>query len=275
VTSKQGNPVSGSVLAVLLFVFPALAAEETRVEVLAVRSRRAEDLAAAVRPMAGAEGQVVAAEGRLVVRASPAALAEIKRALESLDPPPRPLWITVDQDTGASTTGRSAEFTVETQEDGVVERRTTRTLVGGSVSADPRDTISTSTEPLHVLEGHRAFIRMSRGVPVPSNESVSSAGGTVLAPGKTYADGDLAFSVVPRLVDDQVTLEITSTDDTVDGRGARDVQRTQSTVSGRLGEWLNVGEAIRSASLPSSGILSADQRLSEVRTLLVKIDDAR
>jgi Bacterial type II/III secretion system short domain len=273
VTSRQRSPACRAALVVLLLAIPAFA-DETRVEVLPVRSRPAEDLAKALRPFAGTEGEIVAAGGRLVVRASPAALAEIKRVLEDLDPPPRSLWITVNQETAPSTTGRSVEFTVETNEDGVVERRTTRTLVGGAASADRSETSSTSTERLRVLEGHRAFVRMSRAVPAPSSAPVSSAGGTVLASGKTYLDGDLAFSVVPRLTDDQVTLEITAINDTVDNRGALDVQRALSTVSGRLGEWLNVAEAIR-ASSPSSGILSADQRLSEVGTLLVRIEEAR
>jgi hypothetical protein len=248
-----------------------------RVEALAVRSRPAEDLAAALRPMVGTEGEIVVAGGRLVVRATPATLAEIKRALENLDPPPRWLWITVNQETSASTTGRSAEFTVETREDGVVERRRTRTLVGSTASMDRSETSSTSTERLRVLEGHRAFVHISRAVPVPSAGPVSSAGGTVLASGRTYVDGDLAFSVVPRLADDQVTvtLEITATNDTVDSQGALDVQREPATVSGRLGEWLNVGDAIQSASSPPSGILSVDQRLSEVGSLLVKLEDAR
>lgn len=195
--------------------------------------------------------------------------------IQGQDPPPRRLWITVNQETSPSTKGRSAEFTVETREDGVVERRRTLTLVGGAASPDRSGTSATSTERLRVLEGHRAFVHISRAVPLPSTGTVSSAGGTVLASGKTYLDGDLAFSVVPRVTDDQVTLEITATNDMVDNRGALDVERAHITVSGRFGEWLNVGDAIRSASSPPSGILSADQRLSEVGTLLVKIDDAR
>jgi Bacterial type II/III secretion system short domain len=274
VTSRQKSPVIRSALIFLLAVVPAFA-DDTRVEVLPVRSRAAEDLAEALRPLVGTGGEITAAGGRLVVRASPAALAEIKRALESLDPPPRTLWITVNQASNASTTGRAAEFTVETNEGGVVERRATRTLQGGTASPDRSETSTTSTEPLRILEGHPAFVRMSRAVPVPSTEPVSSAAGTVLAPGKTYLDADLAFSVVARLTGDQVTLEITATNDTVDDRGVLDVQRARSRISGRLGEWLDVGEAIRSASSPSSGVLSVDRRLSEVGTLLVRIDEAR
>jgi hypothetical protein len=189
--------------------------------------------------------------------------------------PPRPLWITVNQETSPSITGRSAEFTVETREEGVVDRRMTRTLTGHKASPDRSETSSTSTERLTVLEGHRAFVRLTRAVPVPSTGPVSSAGGTVLVAGKNYVEGELAFSVVPRLADDQVTLEITWADDTADNRGVLDVERVPTTVSGRLGEWLKVGEAILSASGPPSGILSADQRLSEVGSLLVRIEDAR
>src|SRR4029453_7414857 len=104
---------------------------------------------------------------RLVVRGAPAPLAQVKRALEDLDPPPRSLWITVDQEMNPSITGRSAEFTVESREDGGVEGQRTRTLVGGK-ARDRAETSSTSTERLRVLEGHRAFVHIGRAVPVPS-----------------------------------------------------------------------------------------------------------
>ena len=241
-----------------------------RVETLPVRSRSPEELVEALRPIAGNDAAISAVDGRLVVRASPAVLAKIEKALESLDPPPRPLWISVDQQTDPSTTGRSAEFTVETRENGAVEQRRTRTLKGGSVSLDPSDA-PTSTERLRILEGHPAFVRFNRAVPMPSSRTPSSAGGTVLAPGKQYLDADLAFAVVPRLSEGRVALEITAINDTVDNRGDREASRARVMVSGLLGEWLDVGDAIRSVST-SSGSLSEDQRLSEVGTLRVRIE---
>jgi hypothetical protein len=240
-----------------------------------MRSRSAEDVAEALRPLAGEQGEVFAAQGRLVVHATPAALQGIRRALEDLDPPARPLWITVSQEQNTSTTGRSAEFTVETtRQDGVLEKRRTRTLAGGTIPADRSEAATVSTEPLRVLEGHAAVVRVTRAVPLPSTGPVSSAQGTVLVPGRTFVDGEVAFGIVARLTDDQVTLEVTMANDTVDNRGDVDVQRRKHQVSGRVGQWLEVGEAVRAASDPS-GVLSTDERLAELRTLVVKVDDAR
>jgi hypothetical protein len=261
-------------LIVLLLAAPILA-DEQRIEFITLRSRAPEDVVEALRPYAGAGGEVFASQGRLVVQASPAALANIRRALEYLDPPPRPLWITVNQERNVSTTGRSAEFTVETaREDGILERRRTRTLEGGSLPPDRAETSATSTAPLRILEGHAALVRMTRAVPLPSTGPLSWAQGTLLAPGRTYVDGEVACSVVPRLADDQVTLEITTPNDTVDNEGDLAVQGWASKVSGRVGEWLGVGEAIR-AAVPPSGILSIEQRLSELRTLVVRVEDER
>lgn len=265
----------GALAVFALFSVAAAHADDRRTELFTMRSRSAEDVAEALRPLAGAEAEVFAAQGRLVVHASPAVILGIRRALEDLDPPARPVWITVSQEQVASTTGRSAEFTVETtREDGVLERRRTRTLAGGTVPADRSEAATVSTEPLRVLEGHAAVVRMTRAVPLPSTGPVTSTQGTTLAPVRTFVDGEIAFGIVPRLADEQVTLEITTPNDTVDNRGDVDVQRETSQVSGRLGQWLEVGEAVRAASAPS-GILSTDQRLTELRTLVVKVEEAR
>jgi hypothetical protein len=272
----MGRASARGTLAVLAVLFVAAAdADDRRTELFTMRSRSAEDVAEALRPIAGAEAEVFAAQGRLVVHASPEVIRGIRRALEDLDPPPRALWITVSQEQVASTTGRSAEYTVETtREDGVLEQRRTRTLAGGTVPADRSEAATVSTEPLRVLEGHAAVVRMTRAVPLPSTGPVSSAQGTILVPARTFVDGQIAFGIVPRLADDQVTLEITTPTDTVDNRGDVDLQRQTSQVSGRLGQWLGVGEAVRAASTPS-GILSTDQRLTELRTLVVKVEEGR
>ena len=260
-----------AVLVILLVAAPVLA-EDVRVATLPVRSRPPEELAEELRSMAGAEVAIAVVNGSLVVRATPTALARIEKALDALDPPPRPLWIAVDQETGPAMTGRSAEFTVDTRENGVVDTRRTRTLQGGSVSTDQTDAPG-ATERLRILEGHAAFVRFNRAVPVPSS-TPAAVGGTVLEPGKTYVEADLAFAVVPRLRDGRVTLEITAINDTVDNRGAVEKSRARATVSGSLGEWLDVGDAIRSVST-SSGSFSGDQRLSEVGTLRVRVEEAR
>lgn len=261
--------------AVLVAALPAVA-DEARVETLAVRYRSAEDLALALRPLAGPDGVVTTAAGRLVVRASPAALAEIKRALAEMDTPPRSLRVTVKQDTEVSTSARSGDVTVETREGATVERRTSRTVVGGSLSGDRSDLSSRGTEWLQVLEGSRAFIRVGRSVPATETQIIPSAGGLIVAQGTVYFDADLGFYAVPRVFGDQVTLEISTSNDTVDGQGLVDVQHAHTTVSGRLGEWLSVGEAVRTAVSRSSGILSGRaQRFSEIRNILVKVEDAR
>jgi len=258
----------------LVLLSASVLADDRRVEIFALRSRSTEELADALRPLAGPAGRVYASQGRLVVHASPAALEEIRRALESLEPPLRLLWITVSQKQNVTTTGRSAEFTVETTgEDGKLEQRRTRTLAGGTVPANRSEPGTTSTEPLRVAEGQAAVVRTGRSVPVPSTGPVSWAQGTALVPGRTHVDSEVGFVVVPRVADDQVTLEITIVNDTVDNRGELDVRRVSTQVSGRLGQWLEVGEAIRGASSPS-GILSTDQRLWELRTFVVKVEDA-
>ena len=94
----------------MLVVSGPVGAEDTRLEVLTVHNRPAEDLVATLGPLAGPEGALTSLDNRLIVRATPGALAQIRAALEQLDVAPRTLWITVRQATAASSAARAGQI---------------------------------------------------------------------------------------------------------------------------------------------------------------------
>ena len=80
--------------------------------------------------------------------------------------------------------------------------------------------------------------------------------------------------MVARLAGDTVTLEIETALDEVHPGGAIERQGVSTTISGRLGEWLSLGEIGRESEASGSGILSASQaRRSELRTVRVKVEE--
>jgi hypothetical protein len=80
---------------------------------------------------------------------------------------------------------------------------------------------------------------------------------------------------VPRLNGDRVTLDISPRDDTPGSLpGSVNSTRLVTTVSGRLGEWLELGGSVGEQSAAGSGIASYGTRIaSRTRRLLLKVEE--
>lgn len=252
----------------LLLTLGASWADETVVEVIAVRNRPAESLVPVLLPLAGPDGVVTASGDRLIVRATPAALAAIQRVIRDLDVAPRALLITVQQRSERTASSATAQVSGT--------RGGSRTVATGVFAGGTSQGSGNDTQRLRILEGTRAFIRIGRAVPLTQTQVVPSAGGAAVVQGTTYQEADTGFFVVARVSGEEVTLEISTTDDTIDDRGAMDVQRIRTTVSGRLGDWLTLGGLSRSRSERDSGVLSrGDARSAEERTVSLKVEEVR
>jgi len=88
--------------------------------------------------------------------------------------------------------------------------------------------------------------------------------------------------VLPRLAGDRVTLEINPQRDTLARpeqnlpRGSVNIQRAGTTVSGRLGEWIELGAVAQGVSNQQSAILGSTRETSEGnRRILLKVDEIR
>src|SRR5690606_201176 len=94
-----------------------------------------------------------------------------------------------------------------------------------------------------------------------------TAGRNVLLGDAVHETGT-GFHVIPRLSGDTVFLEIATEE------AGRESQRIATTVSGRLGEWLEMGGAASAATRDERGLLSAGrQHLAEVRRVWVKVEE--
>jgi len=256
-----------------------LYAQELSLETILVRNRPAEDLVPVVRPLVGENGNVTAFGGRLIVKASPRALREIKELVEKLDVVPRSLWITVRQSREAETSGRSTfgDVTVERRDGQRGETRTTtRTRVTGAFGQGSSSEQGQDVQQLRALEGHPSFIRVGKEVPVPQAVVVPGPTGPEVAQGSVYAQADSGFNVTANVSGDLVTLEITTLGDRIDDAGRIDRQQLRSTVSGRLGEWISLGGIDRSETSSEKSTLSrTSSRAVDLRRVSLKVEEVR
>jgi len=245
----------------LFFLLPNTPAQAqmTVLEVITLKYRTAEQVIPVLAPLIPKPGTISGLQQQLIVRTTPANLADIKQVLTTLDAAPRRLLITVRQDT-ALDSGRA---------------ETTRSLDS-----------DLNTQSLQVLEGNSAFIRIGQSVPLPQHQVVRTIvnGRMVerMVSAAEYRDVLTGFHARPRLAGDRVTLEISSRRDTLSGPeqtlpdGSVNVQRIATTVSGRLGEWMEIAGLAQGISNQQSVILgSTRENSADNRRILIRVDEIR
>ena len=252
-------------------------------EVIDLKHRSADELIPIIRPLLDKDEMVSGMNYQLILRASPRSIAQIRHLLDSIDTMPRRLMITVMQDVDSETVarlleasgtvrlGRNATLTVPGNAGNGVKIISTRTLEDDK-----------KTQHLQVLEGNKALVRTGQSVAVPQRQVVQNAWGTQVIDTTQYRDVSSGFYVLPRVNGDNVTLEISSQNDSLapnqnqNGYPTTRIQNTSSTVSGHLGEWIEIGGLGQQGSSVSSGFVShSTTRLNEQRNILIKVDEEK
>jgi hypothetical protein len=250
-----------------------------------------------IQPMLAREGSVSGFQGQLVVRTTPANLEEIKRILARLDTAPRQLVITVRQEAEADRSGASAEVSGSVGGDhgrvtvpggrepprgGSVVLRdgddsVRMQVVEGSGSQSGRD-----TQSLRVMEGREAFLRIGQSVPVRERQVQRSVvGGRVVeqvVESAQYRDAASGIYVLPRVSGDRVTLDISTQRESLSRRagGSVSTQGIVTTVSGRLGEWMEIGGVAQDTAGQQSVLLGRSAVATrDSRRVLIRIEEAR
>ncbi len=271
--------------ALLIGVLATAALAQRTVEVIPLQYRNAEQVIPVLQPLLGRESSISHFQNQLVVRATPAELAQIKRVLAGIDSAPKRLLITVRQDADLERDRREVEVSGSLGND---HARAT-TPGSGSRSGDDRlrarivDTQQInrdrSTQTIQVLEGHSAYIRTGESRPVPKQEVVRTVvnGQMVdrIVDRTEYREANTGFHVLPRVQGDRVTLDINPQRESFDEqrRGAVNTQSVVTTVSGRLGEWISLGGMGDSRGDERSVLLGRSTgRVDERRGVQVKVE---
>jgi hypothetical protein len=131
------------------------------------------------------------------------------------------------------------------------------------------------SQQVQTIDGGRAAIMVGESFFLPLRQVVLTPAGVVVSETLVQRDLGTGFVAVPRLSGDRVTLDISPRDDTPGPLpGSVNVQRLITTVSGRLGEWLELGGSVGEQSGSTGGIASYGTRsASRARRLLLKVEE--
>jgi len=284
--------------AALIATFASVSAhaQQTVLEVIPLRYRTAPEVIPIIQPMLAREGSVSGFQGQLVVRTTPANLEDIKRMLARLDTAPRQLLISVRQEDEGDRSRSAAEISGSVGgEHGRVTVPGSRDRRGGNVVLrDGDDNVRLhvqegsgsrsvrGTQSVRVMEGREAFLRIGQSVPVRERQVQRSVvGGRVVeqvVESTRYDDAASGIYVLPRVSGDRVTLDISAQRESLSRQphAGANVQSLITTVSGRLGEWIDIGGTSREASGQQSILLGRTATAArESGRVLIRVEEVR
>ena len=217
-------------------------------EIIPLRHRTADEMIPVLQPMLEPGGALSGQAYQLIVRTSPANLAQLREVLAAIDRPARRLMISV-------------------RFDSVQDRARSR------ADADVRISNRGASADVRVLDS-----RSAQDERVDQRVQVLEGGQATISTGewRLYADSSTGFVAVPRLSGSNVTLDIFSQQESFTRGGGIRGQQASSTVSGRLGEWIELGGVSASAVSSGTGTLSSREGArSSDRRVWLKIEELR
>ena len=253
-------------------------------EAIPLQYRLAEDLLPILLPLLPADAALTGTGDVLLVRADAATLQQVRDAVAALDRPPRQLLITVGQATTGTGTGASVRGSA-TVAAGDVQVGVNRPPAGQAgarvtVQAGRHEVELRDVSSVRALEGRETFIALTTSQPFTSTSTVRDGPHHVTeihTVGRQEAQ--TGFLATPRLHGDQVALEISSSQQRP-GPAPHDARATSqsltTTVSGRLGEWIELGGVTGTVTDGTTGLIVWGAR-SELThySAWVKVEEVR
>ena len=280
-------------IALLFCLLPAFAIAQQEMEIIPLKNRTVDQVMPVIRPLVEPGGALSGMNNQLILRASRKNREEIKQALAALDTPARQLVIRVTQNRDAAMNRSGAEAFGSVGNDnvritqhptgvasggGTVVIRRGDSVVGGQVVETRSTRTASAAQSVQVVEGGRAFINVGQSIPLPMQQVVLGPGGAIVTNTTVYRDIGQGFYAEPRLAGDRVMLEISPQFDTPGnaGYGSVNTQRVSTTVSGRLGEWMELGGSGQQAAGTQRGNLSVGTSdVRDNRSIWLMVEEIR
>lgn len=277
----------------LVLLLPQIAlAGNMQLEVIPLQNRMVDDVIHIIRPLVAPGGTVTGMNNQLIVKTTPSNIAEIKQILNRIDHAPRKLMITVKQNIDGNSHLREDSLTGEYVSDNVqINTGHNHSNEGLSISAGDKNsnvryrTLNSTaraddrnTFKVQALEGRPAFINQGQSIPVDSSTAYVTKHGVVVNQSTDYYETRSGFYVLPRLNGNQVTLLVATDLSSVQtgSHPTADVQGVETTVTGRLGQWMELGGIDQSFNHGTrQNFSSSSVRGQELSTVLIKVDEIK
>lgn len=222
---------------------------QSRMEVLPLHHRLAEDVVPVLQGMLEPGGVISSMSGKIIVRSSPANIEQIRAVLAGIDTPQRRLMITVRQggQRSQSRTQLDAGVDLRLRGDELDAR------LRGSADSATRDATERVVSRVQTVDDGEAMILMGQAAPVRERQVFRGPDGVVVADSTRQVTAGSGFYARPRLAGNNVTVTVSPQSQRFAGRGRIEGSGLQTTVSGRLGEWIPLGGVSQLSAYTQSG----------------------
>jgi type II secretory pathway component GspD/PulD (secretin) len=266
----------------LLALLTMRAAFAQELQVIDLHFRRAEEVLPVVQPLVAPGGVVSGLDDKLLVRTTPANLEQIRKAVAAIDRPQRQLLITVGQGTVSdlNTTDVRGSATIGSGDVQVGVNRPPAPQAGAQVSAGSRQQQNNlrNVSSIRALEGSETYIAVGQSVPVTSTQVTTNGWLGTVQQSTTYRDVNTGFYATARVTGELVTLEVSPRQQEYRPAGGGTIQTRGATsvVTGRLGEWIELGAVRETNSGSASGTLVWGRHTgSSEYSAWVKVEEVR
>jgi len=220
-------------------------------EIVPLKYHTSADMLPVAQDFIGKDGQVSAYGNQLIVKAEPDKIQALKALLTQLDTAPKRLLITVD------TNENNQQNTGDQQ---------TRIINYSTASRDG------GIQQIQASEGAPALIQVGQSVPITSSQTNSYGDYSSQTQYRNVTQG---FYVTASVTGDTVHLAISTNRDRMSQErpDVVNVQSTDTTVTGRLGEWITLAGVNRETQADKQGLArSYSTQGRDDMTLRVKVD---
>jgi type II secretory pathway component GspD/PulD (secretin) len=233
-------------------------------EIIELKARTANEVIPIVKPLLQPNGAVTGMNNQLIIRATPEQTAQVKKILKRIDRPARKLIIYVRH--GATydldRDGVSADINAKLGKHSNITMG--REFDPGSARIRVRSSSTNSqldaTQHIQGLEGKPAFIATGKSVPIHEQTTIISGNSLQQQNSVRYRDVTTGFYVTPYLNGNQVTISVSphmERQGTI--HGTYDIAEADTTVRGKIGEWITIGGVASSLDRNRSDILRKSQ----------------
>ncbi len=280
----------------VLMASSASADQNDPLEIINLNDRPAEEIIPIIKPMLKPNDAITGTGFQLFVRTDAKTLEEITRLLQVMDKAPRNLMISVrnNVDVGSESTDFNYSGNYEIGDDTRVivgdrppRKEGTRVRINKNERARENDT----QQKVRVVEGGKAFISAGELRPYKDRIILHHRYGVSIYDNIDYQDITSGFYVSPQLTGNgNVTMHIQpyfrSANDESNGGNSRyrdsyygsnygsiDVQEADTTITAKLGQWVQIGGVDTDAKSRDKGILSTSRSATDRQSsIYIKVD---
>lgn len=257
-----------SIIRVLLLLLCSFTVSAEEIAILPLHHRLPEQVLPTLEPLVTPGGSIVGAGNQLFVRTTPENLAELQRVLQALDQPLRRLLISVRQGNDSSQEGRDMHI----QHGNIRLGEQPQVDVNAVIRQGERSGNQQTIQQVQTVEGSAAQIYLGQSLPIAMRQVWRDHGRLSVNDSVQYVDIGTGFTAQPRVNGDQVFLTISPLQQQMSG-GSIEQSSLDTTVSGRLGQWLSLGGSNVTSTQQQSGLSgSASEQGSRQQQVWLKVD---